>query len=248
METVVLTASAGTFPGLAKALRDIPVDLVERPLMSFRPPVDWGPLDAALARVSTYGSVAFTSPRAAQALVERMRARAVSWREGPRPAVWAVGPATVAALQDILGPVRVPHPYPDENLGAAGALARAMLDAKADGPVLFPCGERRRTELPAMLRERGIQVDEVVCYRAMLADESQARAAVESGTLLVVASPTVADLLARVCPPLNRPDLLAVGPTTAAAAEEAGWAPAAIAGEPSAQALALAITGLLARR
>ena len=42
-----------------------------------------------------------------------------------------------------------------------------------------------------------IEVHEVLCYRSMLADESQARTAAAGGTVLVVASPSVADLLAR---------------------------------------------------
>ena len=68
-------------------------------------------------------------------------------------------------------------------------------------------------------------MDEVVCYRSVLASESAAHAAAARGTVLVVASPTVADLLVRACPPDARPDLLAVGPTTAASARASGWSP-----------------------
>jgi uroporphyrinogen-III synthase len=81
-----------------------------------------------------------------------------------------------------------------------------------------------------------------------MADEAEARAAAARGTLLVVASPTVVDLLARACPRPTRPELLAVGPTTAASARAAGWSPAAVATEPSARALASAIRGLLDKR
>ena len=57
-----------------------------------------------------------------------------------------------------------------------------------------------------------------------------------------------ADLLARACPRGTRPELLAVGPTTAASARAAGWSPSAVASEPTARALASAIRSLLASR
>jgi uroporphyrinogen-III synthase len=66
--------------------------------------------------------------------------------------------------------------------------------------------------------------------------------------MLVVASPAVLELLVQVCPPSVRPALVAIGPTTAAAAQAAGWHPAAVASAPSTASLASAITGLLAPR
>jgi uroporphyrinogen-III synthase len=248
MDTVVLTASAGAFAGLPDALREIAVAVEERPLMSFRAPRDWAQLDAALARKSSYQTLALTSPRAAHAVLGRIRIGGVPWNEGISPAVWVSGATTMAALQGELGAVRGSTVKPAAGLGAAAGLARAMLEANIRGPVLFPGGEKRREELPGLLRANGIHVDEVVCYRAVLANRSQARAAVAGSTVLVVASPSVVELLADACPPPVRPSLVAIGPTTAASARSAGWPPAAVASEPSTQALAAAITGLLIRR
>jgi uroporphyrinogen-III synthase len=249
VETVVVTASAGAFPGLVEALRAIPVLVEEHPLVSFAPPPDWGPLDSALDRLDSYGALAFTSQRAAAALVDRLAGRGRQRIPGQNiPAVWAGGPATEAALGKALGRVRTPSEADAGTLGAAQALGRAMVDAGVRGPVLFPCGDTRRDELPDLLRVQGIRVDEVVCYRSVLASESTAHAAAARGTVLVVASPTVADLLVRACPPDARPDLLAVGPTTAASARAAGWSPAAVASKPSVQALATAVRNVLARR
>lgn len=248
-DTVVLTASAGTFPGLAEALKEIPVAVEERPLLSFGPPLDWKPLDAALDRLGGYGSIAFTSRRAAHAFTARMRSRDISWsgREDA-PVVWAVGQATAAELGGMLGSVRVPGRSGTAKQSAAEILARSMVQEAVSGPLLFPCGDLRRDELPDELRKHGIEVDEVVCYRSVLADESQARTAAARGTVLVVASPSVADLLARACPRATRPELLAVGPTTAASARAAGWSPAAVAEEPTVRALSSAILGLLSNR
>jgi len=248
-ETVVVTASAGTFPGLAAALKDLPIMVEERPLMSFAPPLDWLPLDRALERAREFGAVVFTSPRAAQTFAERLKTSGITWNPGPgTPAVWAAGPATSAALHGALGSVRLPVGRKTGKLGAAKALARAMLEEKVSGPVLFPCGESHRDELPAELRNGSIAVQEIVCYRSVLAAPPEARSAVSRATVLVVASPSVADLVARACPRSPRPDLLAVGPTTAESARSAGWPPAAVASEPNTRALASAIRSLLARR
>jgi uroporphyrinogen-III synthase len=114
--------------------------------------------------------------------------------------------------------------------------------------VLFPCGDIRRDELPDRLRDGGVPVEEIVCYRSVLASESDARRAAERAQLLVVGSPSVAELLARACPPAARPALLAAGPTTAAAARAAGWAPAGVAARPTTEALVAAVRALIAAR
>jgi uroporphyrinogen III methyltransferase/synthase len=246
---VVVTASAGAFPGLVAALSRIPVTVEERPLMKFAPPTDWAPLDAAIDRVTQYGALVFTSPRAAESFAGRFKERRREWPdERSIPAVWASGPQTASALHGALGRVRLPLAGGREQLGAAKALARAMLEEKMAGPVLFPCGEAHRHELPAELRQNGITIDEIICYRSVLAAESEARVAASRGSVLIVASPRVADLLARACPRGTRPKLLAVGPTTAASARAAGWSPSAVASEPTARALASAIRSLLASR
>lgn len=248
METVVVTASAGAFPDLADALREIPVKVQERPLVSFLPPQDWSQLDAALTCWSRFGSVALTSPRAAAAMVERLRVCGISWSEEQSPPIWTVGGSTTAALQDVVDATQVPDASADSEQSAAERLAGAMLAAGARGPVLFPCGDRHRDELPSVLRKNGHEVEEVVCYRTVLAGRSEAQAAVAGSTMLVVASPSVVELLADSCPPAVRPLLVAIGPTTAASARAAGWLPAAVASTPSTRALATAITGLLTAR
>lgn len=242
MATVLITASAGTFPGLAEALRAIPVGVEEVPLMTFAPPRDWGPVDAAVRDLGRYAAVAFTSPRSARAFAERVAALGGSPAATP---AWAAGAGTAQALGDVLGPVHLPDERVVGELGAAAALASALLAAGPGGPVLFPCGDIRRDELPARLRDDGIAVDEVVCYRSVLAGEGDARRAAQRAQILIVASPSVAELLARACPPGVRPALLAVGPTTAAAAGGSGWPPAGVATRPTTEALVAGVRALV---
>jgi uroporphyrinogen-III synthase len=248
VDTVVLTASAGAFPGLAEALRELPVAIHERPLLSFAPPESWSELDAALMHRDRFTVLALTSPRAARAVIERLTVRQLRWKDGAGPAVWVVGSATSSALEGRLGSVQRPAEDLQEDESAASTLARAILSSGLGGPVLFPCGDRRRDELPEMLRARGIEVHETVCYRTVLAGPAEARAAVNGCALAVVASPSVLELLAGACPPSGRPKLVVVGATTAAAARARGWEPAAVARQPSTRALASAVAGLLATR
>ena len=246
--TVLVTASAGTFPGLAEALRAIPVGVREVPLMTFAPPLDWRPVDAAVRDLGRYAAVAFTSPRSAHAFAERV---AVLGGAPAATEAWAAGAGTAQSLGDTLGEVRLPDEREVGRRGAAAALASALaaalLAAGPSGSVLFPCGDIRRDELPSRLRDDGIAVEEVVCYRSVLAGESETRRAIQRVQIVVVASPSVADLLARACPPAVRPALLAVGPTTAAAARSSGWPPAGVAKRPTTEALVAGVRALMLR-
>ena len=242
--TVVLTASAGAFPGLVEALRAIPVAVEDIPLMTFAPPLDWGPVDAAVRSLDRYAAIAFTSPRSARAFVGRLQTLATP--VPPATAVWAAGAGTAQALSGNLGPICQADEAAVAEGGAAAALADALVRSGLERPVLFPCGDIRRDELPARLRDEGIAVDEVVCYRSVLASETEARDAAGRGHVLIVASPSVADLLARACPPGVRPALVAVGPTTAAAARASGWPPSRVASGPTSDALAAAVRAVVA--
>jgi uroporphyrinogen-III synthase len=100
--------------------------------------------------------------------------------------------------------------------------------------VLFPCGDIHRNALVFRLETRGVRVVSVICYRSVLSSPTDARAASAGVDLVVVASPSVARLLSDSIPTAERPRLLAAGRTTAAAAEQAGWPPDAVARHPSA--------------
>jgi uroporphyrinogen-III synthase len=243
--TVVVTSSAGSFPGLVEALAALPVAVEEIPLMEFAPPLDWRPVDRALERLHEFDAVAVTSPRAARAFAERVETKGLADAFVKRERLWAGGQATSDALGNNMGRVRVPTSRRSARMGAAAALAATMIEEGVKGPVLFPCGDLRRDELPTRLRGEGIEVEDVTCYRSVLASEAAARAAAERAQVLLVASPSVADLLARACPPGVRPLLLAVGPTTAAACRASGWAPSAVSARPDAKGLATAVRSLL---
>lgn len=237
MTHVVLTLSAGAVTGLVEALavdgEGGRITVEERPLLRFGPPDDWEPLDRALTALDRYRAVVLTSPRAAEAVTVRWTGRPRSHEPG-RTEWWATGPATALPLGDSFGPVRMPPRHETRGRSAGESLARALLAAGTGSPVLYPCGEVHRDELGRRLSEAGITVDEVTCYRAMLASLPEAREAVGRADILVVGSPRVAELVTAACRADRRPRLLALGPTTAAASRRNGWPPDAVAESPEA--------------
>jgi len=244
---VVLTLSTGTLVGLAHTLASHGITVEECPVLRFEPPVDWELVDDALATLHRYRAIAFTSPRAAEAVATRWLGHARRPHDKV-PAVWATGPATAASLTDLFGAVRIPAVHQARGRGAGRALAGAMLSAGTGSPVLYPCGEIHRGELTRDLTEAGIVVDEVICYRSVLASGALASEAAGRADVLVVGSPRVAELLTAVCPPDRRPRLLALGPTTAATSRHHGWPPDAEVERPTVDEVAKQVRTLLSRR
>lgn len=242
-EVVVVTASPGTFSGLAKHLNHPGIAVEEQPLIGFESPESWAQLDSALSDLDRFDDVALTSPRAAHAFAERLRALRISGAR-IRPVLWAVGRRTADALGDLADRARLPDTTPEGS--PAAALARSMLAAGCGGRVLFPCGELHRDELPLLLRGGGCELEEVVCYRTVLSSRAEAAAVAARASLLVVGSPSVMRLLVTSCPPERRPRLIAIGTTTAESARASGWTPDAVAAEPSTSGVAAAINSLLA--
>jgi uroporphyrinogen-III synthase len=104
-----------------------------------------------LAASSAYGafrSLVVTSERSAEYVEIALSAST------PDAAVYSVGPATTAALSD--RGVRVTR----ESDGTADTLTNVI----AEGPVLMLGATSMRTELPTLLRAKGLTVVAVACY------------------------------------------------------------------------------------
>jgi uroporphyrinogen-III synthase len=244
--TVVLTTAPGTLAGLADTLRAEGATVRETPLLSFGPPADWGPVDRAIFRLPEFGATAFTSPRAAETFATRLALHRVNPPRGQE--AWATGAATAAALSSLFDPVRTPSSLVTIDAGAGALLATAMIAAHVKAPVLYVCGDTRRDDVPTVLRAGGVRVEEIVCYRSVVAEPDVMRRAVIGADVLLAASPKVVTMLAKVCPKDERPALVVIGPTTAAAARAAGWAPAGVARRPTVEAVIERIRGLVKSR
>ena len=117
------------------------------------------------------------------------------------------------------------------------------------GAVLLARSDRALDELPATLRARGALIREVVAYRSRPGadgDVGVARAAVEAGATVVFASPSAVEgFAADICAELPVDHrVVAIGPTTAAAAVRLFDVSPLTALEPTARAIAdLALEG-----
>ncbi len=129
------------------------------------PPSDPAPLQAAAADLARYDWIVLTSGRAVKSLAHELRDLGIDPFDAARPLSprWGcVGPGTASALRAELGrdPDLVPTAFD------AATLARELLthDPRSSLRVLFPAARNARAALPALLRDAGHQVDQVVAY------------------------------------------------------------------------------------
>ncbi|MHB1422686.1 MAG: uroporphyrinogen-III C-methyltransferase [Gemmataceae bacterium] len=122
------------------------------PAVEIRAPADWTPVDRALAQLSTYQWLVFTSANGVEALIRRLRHTGRDLRAlgGLRLAV--IGPATADALRRYhLEPDLIPTAFDSESL------ASALKDRVAAQRVLLARADRGRE----LLREQLANVAEV---------------------------------------------------------------------------------------
>jgi len=230
---IVVTRAREQAGDLVRALEAHGADLVVAPVIRIEPlsPAALGALRAALAGLSAYRWVVFTSQNAVRIVFDRL----VAWGLGPRvfrtTAVAAIGTATAEALAREGVP---PALVPDEFVGEA--LAQA-LTARAGGNltgsrVLIPSAEDARDALAAGLRASGATVDVVPVYRTVpvQTDLSGLAADLVAGRIDAVtftSSSTVRSFVDLVGPGAARASRFVaavIGPVTAGTARELGLA------------------------
>lgn len=210
--------------------------------IGFAPPEDPNPFFAALERLGDYDWIVFSSPRAVDAVIPRVGALP----EGLKVA--AVGPSTAEALaQEGWRADRVPE------VGSGEALVKVFRIAEdvAGTRIFFPSSAIAREVIPLGLSALGARVDQVVAYRMMTLplDRGACHESVDRDEVQVVtfASPSAMEGL-RVGVGEQLFDRLALqvpaaamGPTTAAALERAGWRRITVASSPDFPGLVAAV-------
>jgi uroporphyrinogen-III synthase len=201
------------------------------PVIRVVPPEDPSPLEEARRTLGTFDWVALTSRHAARALL----AGAPVGGKAPRIAV--VGDSTARSV-DALG---CRADLVAEGKGAE-ALAAAMIEAGAGGKtVLHPRSNLAGDELRLLLEEAGCTVRSLEAYRTLPPDDAGRRAILErmnDGNGAVFASPSAVHFFAGIARGA-RPALfdqwiaVAIGATTGAALDEAGFARITVAERPS---------------
>ena len=101
-------------------------------------------------------TVVFTSMNAVDAVV--------AWQDGQQPdwVIYCMGNTTKKLLQESFGTHSVVG-----TANNAAELAELIAEESDAEEVIFFCGEQRRDELPAILRKKGIDVQEILVYETI---------------------------------------------------------------------------------
>lgn len=218
---VVITRSHEGNLDLASRLEKLGIEALPLDLLSFAPPDDWDAVDASLKSLSSYEWVLFTSSTGVKFFAERMHFLGLATQWVPPPRVGAVGDGTAEALRR--EGVRVDF-TPKKFLAAA--LAEEL--PQGVGKVLLLRADRASRTPTQILLQRGFLVDDVSIYvtKNRRAEELPP---IEDADAIVFASPSAVESF---CERISSAELAlarrktaaCIGPVTAAAAREHGFA------------------------
>jgi uroporphyrinogen III methyltransferase/synthase len=247
-QRVLVTRTRQQASALSARLRALGAEAIELPTISIAPPEDWAPLDTAIASLSSYDWIVFTSINGVGHFWTRLEAAGLDARALHGVHLAAIGPATAAELEARgLRPDYVPQEY------VAEAVAAGLGDV--DGlRVLLPRADIARPALAELLREGGANVVAVDAYRTQRPenDPDELRDLLASVTIATfTSSSTVRNLSAMARDAgLDLPQALAhatvacIGPITAETAREAGLSLDLVAQEYTIDGLVAAILGI----
>jgi uroporphyrinogen-III synthase len=211
---------------MADRLRERGADVIEAPTIEIVPLDDTSDLEEAVRALAAgeFSWVSFSSPRAVDAVLDRLRAFGLPPRLPAKIA--AVGPTTddrlqVAGIQtDLLAD---PH--------TTMALAEAF--PSGEGPVLLPRADLASADLEDALRAKGWTPVRVNAYRTHFLEElePEAREALTAGRVdaVVFTSASTVRGFTETSGVPNGPRVVCIGPVTAEAAKEAGFTVDAVA-------------------
>ena len=221
---VLVTRPEDQAEGLCSRLCALGAEPIEFPVIAIAPPEAGGPLDQAIARLSSYDWMIFTSVNGVEKFWARLEALTdrtqLPVAQFSQVKVVAIGPATAEALHRRGVPV---HLMPAEYR------AEAILDEIGDVAgqrILLPRADIARPTLAEGLRAMGAEVDEVVAYRTVLAIPPPAAFdALCAGVDVIIftSSSTVRNFVALTAGlDYGDPLIACIGPVTAATARELG--------------------------
>ncbi len=250
---IVVTRARTQAGELSVELERLGAEVYEFPTIEIRAPDDFGPLDAAIGALDSFGWIIFTSVNGVDAFLGRLRHHGLDLRAAPRHAkVAAIGPATARKVEEVgLRVDVVPEEY------RAEALIEALEAGSLAGErVLIPRAKVAREILPEKLREAGAEVVVPPAYESAPSSEGKDELArrLEAGEVDCVtftASSTVENFVGafgagEATRLLLETRVACIGPITAETARGHGLRVDAEAGEYTIPGLVEAVTNLLA--
>lgn len=245
---IVVTRPREQAVEFARLLAAYGAEAMTAPTIKLVPPPSWERLDQAIARLSDYSWLIFTSVNGIAPFMERLKKARKDVRSLASLMIGAIGPRTAEELARYgLAADLVPTEFQAE--GMVAAMSRHELQG---AKILIPRAEVAREFLPEQLRMKGAVVDVVPVYTTVLpqADLSRLKEELLAGAIDVVtftSSSTVANFI-ELMGGRNEARRLAaktivacIGPITARTAGEHGLSVTIMPGENTVPALAQAI-------
>ncbi len=222
IKTIVITRSKRGNEELSGKLKRAGFDSIPVDTISLSPPEDWTRVDGVLRRLDSFDWLVFTSAVGVEYFAERMRALSLRMDWHGKPLVASVGQRTAEKLSGLGVTTRfIPSSYLTKNLAQelpAGDGTRVLL-LRAD--IADP-------KLSEGLKARGFDVEEASIYRTQFVEKRTDRRLREAD-LIVFASPSAVRGFCRTVSMteligLRKIRAICIGPVTAAAAQENGFA------------------------
>jgi len=182
--TVMVTRTLEQSAALADPLEALGADVISLPVIAIVDPDDWMPADRALAALSTYDWVVFSSTNAVTQFLDRMEAHGLGISVLDDVKVAVVGSATADRLADA---GRKADLIPEDFRGEGLIASFRGLGAGPGWRVLIPRALEAREILPDTLRELDCEVDVVPVYQTVRAQpDAEALSYLNDGSVDVV--------------------------------------------------------------
>ncbi len=246
-KTVLVTRSRAQASALSALLEDEGARAIELPTIRLERMAPFTEMDQAIASLSEWEWVVFTSVNGVEALFDRMKELGRDARQLAGSKVAAIGPATSASLakRGVIADL-LPREYVAESL--LESLAERV---RPGDKILLPRADIGRNVLEEGLAKMGAQVQRLVAYRTVTPPESRELASelLSGGSVDVVtftSSSTVENLMSILdgdTSSLKGAVVACIGPITAASAKAAGLQVDVVASEHTIPGLVDAIRG-----
>ena len=228
-KTIIVTRAREQASDMIRILTDWGASCLEYPTIDIVPPVDPSPLDEAIARLSGYSWIVFTSVNGVRYFFNRLFQKGLDARSLGGMQTASVGPATAKHLAAFgINSDIVPEGYRAESV--VDAFRHEDISGEK---ILLPRAEEARPILPVELRKMGAVVDDIAVYRTKIADHNRdellTHLASKTADLVTFTSSSTVKNFKTLLPPGQFQDLIeglsvaSIGPITTDTAESMGF-------------------------